>query len=53
MKLCLLAFAPALLAASFAVDINSAYGAELIGGYAITYAKEGRSNPYTGSRMLT
>ena len=58
MKLCLLAFAPALLAASFAVDINSAYGAELIGGYAITYAKEGEyqaiatSSEYTTSTNL-
>lgn len=39
MKLHALAFAPALLAAAFAVNPASAYGAELIGGYAITYAK--------------
>lgn len=39
MKLRAFAFAPALLAAAFAVDTNSAYGAELIGGYSITYAK--------------
>lgn len=39
MKLRALAFAPALLAASFASNAIPAHGADLIGGYAITYAK--------------
>lgn len=58
MKLRALAFAPAFVAAAFAADTSSAYAAELIGGYSITYAKappyeaEFTSAEYTTSTNL-